>query len=72
MATTQQNLADARAAYHSLMTGTGVVEFRDSNGETVKYQSTSKSSLLAYIQQLEAELAADVTPLILGPMRFLF
>lgn len=67
MAVTQQMLTDAQDAYHALMTGSAVAEFRDQNGETVKYSKTSKNDLLAYIQWLKGQLGMAVAPT--GPMR---
>ena len=36
MIITMQMLLDAQEAYHALLTGSAVAEFRDQNGETVK------------------------------------
>ena len=70
MATKTQLLAEAEAAFHRLMTGTAVVEVRDSNGETVKYNSTTKNSLSIYIQSLRRDLGLiDAGS---GPMRVYF
>lgn len=52
MATTQELLADAEAAYHKLMTGQAVASFRDQNGEQVSYTKANISALLAYITSL--------------------
>lgn len=49
-------LQQAEAAYHQLMIGQGVVEFRDQNGELVKYSASRKADLWGYILQLRAEL----------------
>jgi hypothetical protein len=57
MSTTAERLAEAEDAYHRLATGTSVVEVRDSNGETVRYQMANRGSLLTYIEQLKAEIA---------------
>lgn len=67
MEITQTTLDDARKAYHSLMTGAAVAEFRDQNGETVKYSAISAPRLLAYIRWLEGELGVRTATA--GPMR---
>lgn len=58
-------LQEARAAYHALMTGTAVVEFRDQNGETVKYGQANANKLAIYIQELERKLGLNAAR---GPM----
>jgi hypothetical protein len=67
MAVTQQMLTEATEAYHALLTGTAVVEFRDQNGETVKYSRANKNDLKAYIDMLKVELGQTAAPT--GPMR---
>lgn len=67
MATTQELLDEAKAAYHRLMLGEAVVEVRDQSGESIRYQAATASRLLAYIRSLEAQL--NLTPG--GPMRFI-
>lgn len=47
-------LRDARAAYHSLLTGTMPRVVVDQNGERVEYSVANKAALYTYIQQLEA------------------
>lgn len=49
-------LQQAEAAYHSLMLGQNVAEFRDQNGELVRYTPARKADLWGYILQLRAEL----------------
>lgn len=59
MATTEQleaRLSEAEDAFHKLSLGTSVVEIRDSNGESVRYTSTDKSTLASYIGSLKAQL----------------
>lgn len=56
MATIQERYDEAVAAYHTLMTGGGVVTVVDQNGERVEYQTANKSSLSAYIAMLYAQL----------------
>lgn len=68
MATLQERLDEAEQAYHKLMTGTALVEFRDSNGENVRYNAASAPRLAAYIKTLRIELGLDCV----GPMRPLF
>lgn len=70
MAVTQSMLDEAVAAYHRLMTGAGVVEFRDQNGETVKYERANAYRLAAYIQELRRELGLLSAGT--GPMRVWF
>jgi hypothetical protein len=53
MATNAELLADARAAYHSLMTGTSARVVVDQNGERVEYTAANAARLMAYIQYLE-------------------
>lgn len=70
MATLQERLDEAEQAYHDLCIGKGVVELRDSNGETVRYNIASLPRLTAYIAQLKGELGQSSSTL--GPMRPLF
>lgn len=60
MAVTLTMLEDAEKAYHLLMTGASVAEFRDQNGETVKYTAISAPRLKAYIRDLRAELGVSM------------
>lgn len=66
--TTEQLLADAQLQYHKLLTGRSVVEFRDQNGELMRYTQSSATRLAAYIQQLKVELGQASA----GPMRVFF
>ena len=66
MAVTYVQLQEARTAYHALMTGQSIVEFRDQNGETVKYGQANANKLAIYIQQLEQQLGQTTAPR--GPM----
>lgn len=59
MATTQQ-LQEAKAALHNLMTGKAVVSLQR-DGRRVEYTPASKSQLQSYINQLESELNARST-----------
>lgn len=56
MADLSNQLAEAEAAYHALMTGQSVAELRDSNGELVRYTPASASRLLVYINSLKQQL----------------
>jgi hypothetical protein len=69
MAATQAQLDEAEAAYHKLMLGTSLVEFRDSNGEMARYNIASAPRLAQYIKQLKIELGLECPT---GPMRPLF
>lgn len=72
--TTQQALNEARRAYHNLLTGQAVAEFRDQNGEMVRYTQMSRAALADYVNQLERKLAAELgqTPASVAPMRVWF
>lgn len=73
MATLAQNLVDAEVALHALLTGSRVAEFRDSNGEFVRYTSASLADLRAYITDLKSQIAAEAGTVIpRGPMRIFF
>lgn len=49
----QQQLVDAKRAYHELQTGRAVRVFVDQNGERVEYTAASGPRLMTYIRQLE-------------------
>lgn len=59
MATLTERLADAEAAYHDLMIGKTLVEFRDSNGETVRYTPANRGALIGYITDLRRQIAVE-------------
>lgn len=59
-------LQEAEAALHRLMTGQSAVEFRDSNGELVRYSAVSRIGLMGYILQLKQQLGIAGNT---GPMR---
>lgn len=67
MATTEELLIDAEAAYHALLTGQAVVEVRAENGDMMKYNQANRSALSAYITSLKNL----ITPVAgsSGPMR---
>lgn len=70
MPVTQEMLDEARKAYHLLLTGGSVAEFRDQNGEMVRYSAANRWALANYIQWLEGQLGLGV--LSKGPMRVWF
>lgn len=49
-------LEQAQEAYHQLMIGKTAVEFRDSNGEMVRYTNVSANKLYGYILNLKHQL----------------
>jgi hypothetical protein len=61
MMATQLQLDQARAAYHSLMTGKSPKVVIDQNGERVEFVAANASKLLAYIQTLEIALGGTRT-----------
>lgn len=65
---TQQMLDEAVAAYHRLAIGDGVYEYRDQNGETVRYTRADLSKLRSYIDWLQGQLAPETRQNV-GPMR---
>lgn len=68
-AVTQSMLDDAQTAYHALMLGQSVVEFRDQNSERVVYLRADANRLLNYINWLKSELGLTSTSAGSGPMR---
>lgn len=66
--TLAEQLVAAEATYHQLMIGGSVAEFRDQNGETVRYNKATKGELATYIQSLKDQIAGTAAPG-LGPMR---
>lgn len=69
----QTRLAEAETALHNVLIGKGVAEFRDFNGELVRYSKTDTSSLRAYIKELQDQVAILLgTPNTGGPMRVFF
>ena len=59
MATTQELLDEAKAAYHSLMIGSSARVVVDQNGERVEFTAANAMRLQAYITQLENQLADE-------------
>lgn len=57
--TTEDMLAEAKAAYHRIVTGTAAAVIVDRNGERVEYAKTNLEALRAYIAELEVELGIE-------------
>lgn len=68
MATLQERLEQAEAAYHDLMIGKAAIDLTDSNGERVRFyaDSASRATLRAYIDDLKRQLGILTVS---GPMR---
>lgn len=71
MVTLEQQISDARKAYHLLNTGKLARVFVDQNGERVEFTATNRTALYNYILQLESQLPGRVVPCN-GPAGFLF
>jgi hypothetical protein len=69
---TSARLAEAKAALHELQTGRMARVVVDQNGERVEFNMTSADRLRAYINDLEAQLAAGAVPRPRGPIGFIF
>lgn len=74
MATPQQLLTDAEAAYHKLQTGVSPRVVVDVDGSRVEFAPANLSKLYSYIQDLRAQVnvANGVAPAVLGPATFIF
>lgn len=72
--TCAQKLAEARAAYHDLVTGAAIKSFVDQNGERVEYTMANRSALNDYINALDRECGAGAgaAPVYRGPLRFTY
>lgn len=68
--TPAQALVEAQAALHALSTGQLTAEFRDQNGETVRFAATNRAGLMAYIASLQQTIAG--LPVCRGPIGFIF
>lgn len=66
--TLEEQLADAKAQYHLLVTGQQAKVYVDQNGERVEYTQANRRDLLAYIERLERQVAGSRP----GPMQVLF
>lgn len=62
-------LKEAEKAYHLLMIGQSAVEFRDQNGEMIRYNAMSAARLLGYIADLKRQLGIATNS---APMRAWF
>jgi|AntRauTorcE11897_2_1112592.scaffolds.fasta_scaffold01695_6 HAMP domain-containing protein len=54
--TLQTRLDEAETAYHQLALGQNIAEFRDQNGELVRYTPANRGALWSYILRLRSEL----------------
>lgn len=63
--TLQEQLDDAKAQYHLLVTGQQAKVYVDQNGERIEYTQANRRDLLAYIQRLEHQVASTRP----GPMQ---
>lgn len=61
-------LEEAELAYHKLATGRAAVEFRDSNGETIRYTQANMADLAKYIELIKSKLGVGCS----GPMTVSF
>ena len=57
---TQEMLDEARKALIDLAMGGGIAEFRDQNGETIRYSRADINALRALIREMEIELGLAV------------
>jgi membrane protease subunit (stomatin/prohibitin family) len=72
--TTEEKLAEAKAQYHALVTGTLARVIVDKNGERVEFTAANRQGLQNYIAELSKELGL-LTPSVMpsnGPINFLF
>lgn len=63
----QKLLDDARLKYHALTVGGSARVIVDQNGERIEFNTTNSTRLLAYIRELELQLAE--TPRSRGPIK---
>lgn len=67
------NLTDARAQYHDLITGKAPRVVVDQNGERVEFVAANSQKLYLYIQQLAAIVEPVETAIVTrGPAGFVF
>lgn len=64
--TLQEQLDEAKAQYHLLVTGQAARVFVDQNGERIEYVAANAPRLAAYIDRLERQVAGTAAK---GPMR---
>lgn len=55
--TLQEQLDDAKRAFHELLTGSLARVVVDQNGERVEFTNANRGALAQYIQQLEAQIS---------------
>jgi hypothetical protein len=70
--TIQQQLDEARAAYHQLVVGGAARVFVDSNTERLEFVSANRQQLWLYIKQLEAQLNPVCARAASHPLGFIF
>lgn len=70
--TLAQQIADAQAQYHLLMTGQKASVLVDQNGERIEFFATNASALAAYIAKLQSQLVNANKPSHTRPMGFYF
>jgi len=69
----EDRLADAKEAYHSLMTGTMARVIVDQDGQRTEFTAANATKLYGYIQALEAQVTPpDLTTNPGGPIGFVF
>jgi len=69
-----EQITDARAAYHELITGRSPRVVIDQNGERVEFTPASRQQLYSYISQLQAQIdeASAVVAYPRGPATVIF
>ena len=75
--TLEENLADAKAAYHNLLTGKSArVVVDGADGSRVEFTAANRNSLYSYIKELESKLGltSPASPSFVnnGPAGFVF
>lgn len=55
--TLEEQLVDAKSAYHELQVGRSARVFVDQNGERIEYTAANRQHLARYILELEAKIA---------------
>lgn len=72
--TLEQQITEARDAYHALNTGTMARVIVDQDGQRTEFVAANASKLYAYIQSLESQLpcATPCFPPSNGPAGFVF
>lgn len=69
----QARLAEAQAAYHSVMIGGSVTVVVDQNGERVEYSRANATGLAKYIAALQAQINSLLGVAVTGgPLRPIF